>query len=241
MDKLIIVMPAYNEEANIEKTLEEWYGIVEKAGEGSLLVVFDDGSKDRTFEIMKEWGVSHPQFKPVTKKNSGHGATVLAAYHYALDAGADFIFQTDSDGQTDPTEFWRFWERRNDYDALIGWRNARQDGLSRVIVTKTLKTVIGLCFKVNITDANTPFRLMNAHILRENIQLIPQDYFLTNVLLSVIYEKRHQRVAYLPISFKPRQGGVNSINLRKIVGIGKQALHDFVHLNRELDSKLSLS
>ena len=98
-----------------------------------------------------------------------------------------------------------------------------------------------ICFKVSIADANTPFRLMNEHCLRENIQLIPNNYFLTNVLLSVIYEKRHQRVKYLPITFKPRQGGVNSINLKKIFGIGRQALHDFVYLNRELDDKIGLS
>lgn len=165
----------------------------------------------------------------------------MEAYRYALDAGADYVFQTDSDGQTNPTEFWQLWERRGDYDALIGWRNARQDGLSRIIVTKTLKAVIRLCFGVSIIDANSPFRLMSACTLRENIQLIPKDYFLTNVLLSVIYTKQNQKVAYFPITFSPRQGGVNSINLRKIVGMGKQALRDFMYLNHELSSKLGKS
>lgn len=183
-------------------------------------------------------GGEHPQFKPVTKKNSGHGATVLAAYRYALDQGAEYVFQTDSDGQTDPREFWQFWERRHEYDALIGWRNTRQDGISRIVVTRTLKLVVKLCFKVTITDANTPFRLMSAISLRDNIELIPDNFFLSNVLLSVIYAKRHQHVAYIPVTFKPRQGGVNSINLKKIFGIGKQALTDFVRLNREIDSKL---
>lgn len=56
MDRLIIVMPAYNEEENIEHTLDEWYEVVEKVGNDSLLAVFNDGSKDRTFEIMKRWG-----------------------------------------------------------------------------------------------------------------------------------------------------------------------------------------
>lgn len=60
MEKLVVVMPAYNEEANIKKTLEDWYGVVEAVGPESLLVVFDDGSKDRTFEIMSEWGGGAP-------------------------------------------------------------------------------------------------------------------------------------------------------------------------------------
>lgn len=239
MDKLVVVMPAYNEEANIRDTLEGWYKVVEAVGPDSVLAVFDDGSKDRTFEIMTEWAKSHPQFQPITKRNSGHGATVLAAYRYALELGADYVFQTDSDGQTDPREFWRFWEKRREYDALIGWRNARQDGFSRIVVTKTLKMVVKLCFKVDVTDANTPFRLMSAASLKENVELIPEEYFLSNVLLSVIYAKRRQRVAYIPVTFRPRQGGVNSINLKRIIGIGGQALRDFVFLNREIDGKLA--
>ena len=47
---------------------------------------------------------------------------MLYAYHYALEQGADYVFQTDSDGQTLPEEFWPFWEQRKEYDMLIGNR-----------------------------------------------------------------------------------------------------------------------
>ena len=53
MDKLYIVMPAYNEEANIEKTIEEWYPVVSQVGNGSKLVIVDDGSKDTTYKTME--------------------------------------------------------------------------------------------------------------------------------------------------------------------------------------------
>ena len=58
--------------------------------------------------------------------------------------------------------------------------------------------------------------------------------FLTNVLISVIFNKRKCRVLYRPISFKNRQGGVNSINFKKITGIGLQALKDFYNINKML-------
>ena len=67
------------------------------------------------------------------KPNGGHGATVLYGYKYALKNGADYIFQTDSDGQTLPEEFEPFWKRRQKYDMVIGWRKDRQDGISRVL------------------------------------------------------------------------------------------------------------
>ena len=115
---------------------------------------------------------------------------------------------------------------------VIGWRKDRQDGISRVFVTKTLKLVIRICFGVNLTDANTPYRLMKAKTMARYIHLIPKDFNLSNVLLAVIYKKKGCSIKYLPVTFRPRQGGVNSINMKKICKIGKQAVIDFVKLNR---------
>ena len=234
MDKLYIVIPAYNEQDNIRAVIDQWYPIIEKIGGGSRLVIINDGSSDNTYTIMQECASTRPYFIPVTKKNGGHGAAVLYAYHYALQSGADYIFQTDSDGQTVPEEFWQFWELRNRYDLIIGHRSKRQDGFSRIIVTKILKIVIRFCFGVQVTDANTPFRLMDSRTLRDNINLIPENYNLSNVLLTVIYERKKLNVKYIPITFRARQGGVNSINLPKIFKIGFQALKDFSQIDHYL-------
>lgn len=232
VDKLYIIIPAYNEEENIVRVLNEWYQVAEKAGNGSRLVIIDDGSKDGTFQMMQKAAEGKEAFIPLTKPNGGHGATILYGYHYAIKEGADYIFQTDSDGQTLPSEFWEFWENRKKYDMIIGHRKGRQDGLSRVFVTKTLKFVLQLVFHVSVKDANTPFRLMESKVLKENIKLIPKNYNLSNVIISVIYAKKHKKVKYIPITFRPRQGGVNSINMKKIFRIGKQALKDFSAINK---------
>ncbi|MFV0343227.1 MAG: glycosyltransferase family 2 protein [Anaerocolumna sp.] len=234
MDKLYIVIPAYNEEETVGSVLDDWYGIVEKIGNGSKLVIIDDGSKDKTYEIMKEAAKEKEHFIPLTKTNGGHGATVLYGYHYAIEQGADYIFQTDSDGQTVPKEFWDFWEVRNKHDMIIGSRKGREDGFSRVFVTKTLKLVLRIAFGVKVEDANTPFRLMKAEVLKKNISLIPKDYNLSNVIVSVIYAKKKLSVKYFPITFRPRQGGVNSINMKKIIRIGKKAFKDFLEINKHL-------
>lgn len=232
MDKLYIIIPAYNEEENIERVLNEWYQVAEKVGNGSKLVIIDDGSKDGTFQMMQKAAEGKEAFVPLTKPNGGHGATILYGYHYAIKDGADYIFQTDSDGQTLPSEFWEFWKNRKKYDMIIGHRKGRQDGFSRVFVTKTLKFVLQLVFHVSVKDANTPFRLMESKVLEENIKLIPKNYNLSNVIISVIYAKKHKKVKYIPITFRPRQGGVNSINMKKIFRIGKQALKDFAAINK---------
>lgn len=237
MDILYIVIPAYNEAANIKMVIEEWYPIVEKYnGNGnSRLLVIDDGSKDETYQIMQKCAESRPLLLAVTKANGGHGATVLHGYHMALEQGADYIFQTDSDGQTLPQEFHEFWKRRKHYDMVIGYRKGRKDGFSRIVVTKVLKAVILVCFHVNVKDANTPFRLMRAETLWHYIGEIPKEFNLSNVLISVIYEKNKVKTRYLPITFRPRQGGKNSINIKSITKIGWKAILDFWKINRVLD------
>jgi len=237
MDKLYIVIPAYNESENIEQIIKQWHPVVSKTGPDSRLVIVDDGSKDDTYEIAKRCTAEYPRLIALTKENGGHGAAVLFAYNYALNSGADYIFQTDSDGQTMPDEFWKFWEARHSYDIIIGQRTKRQDGLMRVFVTKVLKLLLFLTFGVMVPDANTPFRLMEAGVLKENIKLVPENFYLSNVILSVIYTKKKMRIKYFPITFMERQGGVNSINLKKIFKIGAAALKDFISLNKKLKGK----
>lgn len=232
MEKLYIVIPAYNEQDTIKGVIDDWYPIVEKIGGESKIVVVNDGSKDRTAEILEEYSESHERLIGLTKENGGHGAAILYGYRYALEAGAEYVFQTDSDGQTVSSEFWDFWEQRKNYDMVIGHRAKRKDGFSRVLVTKVLKFVLLLLFHVNIPDANTPFRLMRADTLAHYLPLIPPDYNLSNVIISVIYKKKNLAVRYIPITFRPRQGGVNSINMKKIFRIGRQAWKDFRTINK---------
>lgn len=237
MKSIYFVMPAYNEEANIEDVIKQWHPICEKInqlGDNAKLVIANDGSKDNTFGIMTQLQEKYPFLIPLDKANSGHGATVLYLYRYAIDNGADYVFQTDSDGQTLPEEFWQMWENKKKYDFQIGTRGGRQDGGSRVFVTKTLRFVVWCMFHVWVKDANTPFRLLNIEKLKPILDIIPVDYNLANVAVSAIAVRWKYNIAWYPITFRPRQGGVNSINMKRIFKIGVKALSDFRMINRNL-------
>ena len=234
MSKIYFVMPAYNEAENIEDVVKAWYPIVDDAHIDFEMLFINDGSKDNTFKIMEDLKSEYPQFIPLDKPNSGHGSTCLYLYNYAIEQGADFIFQTDSDGQTNPEEFWQMFEHRDDYDFQIGHRLGRQDGFARVFVTKTLRFIVWLMFHEWVVDANTPFRLMAVNKLKPILDVIPKDYFLCNVAISAIAVKWKYKIAWYRITFKPRQGGVNSINMKRIVKIGWKALKDFRMINRNL-------
>lgn len=234
MEKLYIVIPAYNEEVMIQSVIAHWYPVVENIGTDSRLVIIDDGSRDRTYQIVNKCMERYPQLIALTKNNEGHGATVRFGYEYAMEAGADYVFQTDSDGQTLAEEFPEFWTRRKDAAMVIGNRIHRQDGFGRVMVTKVLRAVIAVMFHVDIKDANTPYRLIKTDVLKEQMYLITEKFNLTNVLISIIFTKRKLGVLFLPITFRPRQGGVNSINIPKIFKMGIRALEDFRRLNKSI-------
>lgn len=233
-DKLYIVMPAYNESAAVEDTVRHWHAVVEKTGTDSRLVIVNDGSTDNTFDKLSKLAAQYPQLIPVDKPNAGHGPTCYYAYQYAIKEKADYVFQTDSDGQTNAEEFWSFWEKRKEADFIIGHRKERKDGWSRVVVAKVLKWIVRLYFGVSVKDPNTPFRLMNAHRLRTLLEMIPADFFLTNVMISTLVVKRKEKLIWLPITFTERRQGQNSVNFRKIFRIGGKAIIDFSKMRKKI-------
>lgn len=236
MEKLYIVVPAYNESENIENLIHDWYPVIEQYnGNGeSRLVVVNDGSKDNTYEILQDYAKTHPLLLPLTKKNGGHGSTVLYGYRYAIEQGADWIFQTDSDGQTNPAEFAQFWEYHNQYDAIIGNRVVRGDGKSRKFVENTVCMLLRMIFGIKVQDANAPFRLMKAELVEKYIDRLPKDYNLPNIMFTTYFVFYSEKVKFLPITFKPRQAGTNTINVKKIVKIGWNALGDFRELKKDM-------
>ena len=234
MDSLYIVMPAYNEEANIEETVKSWYGILEGKNEASRLVIADSGSKDRTHEILVGLQKEYPKLEILEGTDRQHGPKVIALYDYAIQKGIDYIFQTDSDGQTDPAEFDRFWRARRKYDGIFGCRRKRGDGKVRGFVEWVVCALLRVYFGVRVPDANAPFRLMKTDTVKKYLYKMKPDYNLPNIMMTTYFVYYHEPCRFLPISFKPRQGGVNSINVRKIVDIGWKALGDFKELRKEM-------
>ena len=102
-------------------------------------------------------------------------------------------------------------------------------------MTKTLRLVLRLIFHLDIPDANTPYRLMSRQALARYINKVPENFNLSNVMLSVLWIHYGEKVAFHPIIFRPRQGGKNSINMKKIIKIGRQAVRDFRHIRSQMN------
>lgn len=238
MDTLYVVMPAYNEAENIRTTVADWYTVLEHGSVDSRLLIVNDGSTDNTWEICQELRQEYPKLMVIDQVNSGHGPTCLHAYRTALRLGANFIFQTDSDGQTRPEEFFQLWERRYDHALNIGYRHRREDGRSRALVSKVLRLLIHLRIGVSVKDPNTPYRLMSSISLSQWMNYVPDQFFLSNAVLTAIPAYRGESICWHPITFRPRQGGVNSINFAKMIKIGFAAFVDFHAVKKALKRDL---
>ncbi len=235
MDSLFIVMPAYNEEANIENVIEKWYPVLKGKSEKSRLVIADSGSSDLTHSILMQLKNRYPQLDILDTKYKQHGPKLIALYKYSIDNDADYIFQTDSDGQTNPKEFEAFWDKRGSFDAVIGLRNKRGDGAVRAWVEKVVCLLLRIIFKVSVPDANAPFRLMKTSVVEKYLDRFEEDYNLPNIMLTTFFSFYRENITFGSISFKPRQGGKNSINIIKIFKIGVRAISDFRYFKKTMN------
>jgi glycosyltransferase involved in cell wall biosynthesis len=227
-------MPAYNEESNISTVVEDWYPLIENGNSDSRMVVADGGSKDKTLKILFDLQKCYPKLEVVSMPGTDHGTKVIFLYKYAIKNGADWIFQTDSDGQTRAEEFLAFWQMRDSYDAVMGNRIKRGDGFFRKIVEDVLRIYLEVFFHASVPDANAPFRLMKSALVKKYIGLMPSDFNLPNAILAACFSRYKDRVVYKEITFRPRQGGKNSINFKKIAKIGMESIHSFILIRRKM-------
>lgn len=233
-ETLYVVMPVYNEEENIKSVIQEWYPILEYGGKNSRMVVADGGSNDNTLQILYKLQREYPKLKIISRPGTDHGTKVLLLYKYAIRKGADWIFQTDSDGQTLASEFLGFWKCRKRYDVVMGNRKKRGDGIIRKLIEDILRIYLKLFFGVMVPDANAPFRLMKSKIVNKYIGIMPDHFNLPNAILSACFSRYHEKVVYRTVTFKPRQGGKNYMNLRRILHIGLVSVKNFALIKKKM-------
>lgn len=233
-NSLYVVMPAYNEEDNIEAAVKDWYKILEGKDKSSRIVIADNGSTDRTHSILEKMKHDFPQLEILSDTEKQHGPKLIALYNKAIADKVDYVFQTDSDGQTNPNEFDDFWCLRDEYDCIIGHRSARGDGKTRAFVEHVVCLLLRIYFGIKVPDANAPFRLMKVDVVKKYITKLPYDYNIPNIMMTTFFAYYKEKMIFREVSFRPRQGGINSVNIPRIIKIGWNALKGFSRFKKEL-------
>lgn len=224
--KLIVIMPVYNEEGAIGPVLEKWVSALNSLDlkDSFQIHVYNDGSKDRTAEILQICEKQHPGRIIVhNKSNSGHGSTILQGY--MENAGlAEWLFQIDSDDEMGPENFKDLWDRREDYDFLLGQRSGRKQQFSRGLVSFLSRQTVRFLYSRKIQDVNSPYRLMRSSVFKDIFGTIPADTFAPNVILSGMAGKKRLRCLEMPVPQRERQTGEVSLKKWKLM---KSAVKSF--------------
>lgn len=229
--KLVVVIPAYNEEACIQQVVLDWYkGIPEIiSSDDFAIIVVNDGSKDHTGDLLDELKESLPNLKVIHQPNAGHGMAVVNGYRHAIELNPEFVFQTDSDDQFIVSDFSKLWEKRSLSKFILGFRYVRHDAPFRLFITKILKYSLLFIYGTNIADANIPFRLIQCEFLKKLVSSLPkQTPFAPNIFLSVMAKKAGQDVMNIPIEHIERQTGEVSIRHFKLLKVCWQSFKELL-------------
>lgn len=225
MKDLIIIMPVYNEESIIKSVLYSWLTKLDSMHLNYEIHVYNDGSKDRTAEIIANCSAEYPEKIIVhNKQNSGHGPTILQGYLENADQ-TKWLFQIDSDNEMKPDFFDLLWNQRMNYDFLAGKRDGRRQHFSRKIISFISRLCVRLFYGKSIWDVNTPYRLMRTETFKEIFKMLPRNTFAPNVIISGMAAKEKFRCFEIPIPQQNRQTGEVSIKKWKLF---KAAIRSFM-------------
>ncbi|MGV8150745.1 MAG: glycosyltransferase family 2 protein [Candidatus Woesearchaeota archaeon] len=222
--KVIIIIPAYNEEKTIRKVIRE----VKRYG--SEVLVIDDGSSDNTIEFSRaEGAIVIPNII-----NRGLGVTIKNGYLAALERGADIVVQIDADGQYTATDIPKLIKPIIENKADMVLASRFQGGIQHMPLSNRVGNKIGtfvtsVVSGQHISDAQTGFRAMRRELLDEIIPISKKTYVQEMIIRSV---KEGWRVIEVPSYFKKRHSGPSRL-ISSLPGYAKRAILIILRMIRE--------
>jgi glycosyltransferase involved in cell wall biosynthesis len=203
--RLSVVLPCYNEEANVRATVEDVFAWIRRSGIDAEVVAVDDGSKDRTPVILGELAAAHPNLRVVRHpENGGYGMAVRSGCDAA--AGGWIAFM-DSDGQFRIDDLDLLLPHMKDYAFVAGRRRKRADPLPRVLYGKVLAFFNFAVFGMWIRDVNCGLKVFRSDVWRT---IRPEHGIekLFNAEMFLRLKKAGIPWKQIPVPHHPRRAGV---------------------------------
>ena len=215
--KVLLIIPAYNEEENILNTCKSIQEYNKKAKQKLDYIVINDGSKDNTSYILKENKLNHIDLV----HNLGIGGAVQTGYKYAYENNYDIAVQFDGDGQHDINYVQNIIEPiiNKESDFVIGSRFIKKDKnnfnstFTRRIGIKLISFFIKLVTKKKVYDTTSGFRAVNKNIIRDFSKSYPTEY--PEPVSTTELLKKKYRMKEVSVKMNERIGGVSSIRAWK--------------------------
>lgn len=204
LSSLSIFFPAFNEEGNIATTIIDARNAARLVAKSYEIIVVNDGSVDRTGEIVQEMRANDPNIRLITHStNKGYGAAVKTGLKSCK---MDWIFFTDSDGQFHYDELQKFVSATDQADLIMGYRRKRMDPFHRVFVAQVLLKLWNFAlFRLTVRDVDCAYKLFTKAV-RDAIKLDTESA-ITVTEFIVRAKLLGFRIIQLPVHHYPRKFG----------------------------------
>ncbi len=224
--ELSVVMPAYNEQEILPLALDEATAALDELCERFEIVMVDDGSTDRTAQILAERAERDPRVRVFTQTpNQGYSKALIRGFHAAE---MDAVFYTDADAQFDLREIARLYPHLADHDMVTGIRVHRQDPPVRLLTSAVYNRLQGLLLGIRVRDVNCAFKLFRRSFF-DRVELT-SDGFLIDAELYARAKRAGLTWTQVGVTHRPREKGSSTVKPRTVT----DTLRELWQLKRSL-------
>ena len=212
--RLSIIIPVYNEEANIPPLMAQVFDVVRGLGTSFELLAIDDGSRDGSFAALEREQRDRPELKLIRfRRNFGQTAAIMAGIDHAQ---GEVIVSLDADLQNDPTDIPRLLAKLDEgYDVVSGWRVDRQDSrLKRILTSRVASRMISRAYGVRLNDFGCTLKAYRTEVLR-GFRLYGEMHRFIPVYASWM----GARVTEIPVQHHPRTRGASKYGLERVAKV----------------------
>ncbi len=198
-----IIIPAFNEEFRIEKSVEKIFSTLK--GASYELILIDDGSSDNTWKILTQIKNSYSDIKIIKlKENRGKGFAIKTGFQ---NADGKYILMTDADLSTPIETLFELETNLNKYDVLIGSRIINSEKtvshgpISRKILRKISRIIRKILFNIDINDTQCGFKIFRNQVAKEIAHKMTIDRYGADLEKIIIAKKLGYKIKEIPVSW----------------------------------------
>ena len=220
--KVSVVVPVYNEEANLDEFFRRALAVLDALPGPYELLIVDDGSRDRSIEILKAWAARRPDVVRVLElsRNFGQHPAILAGFR---DVTGDVVVTLDADLQNPPEEIPKLLGKiAEGYDVVGGVRVFRQDSRARRFASALVNRVTVAITRMRLTDFGCMLRAYSREIVDEINQSEEAATF-----IPALGQSFARNPTEIDVAHAPRTGGESAYSLYRLIRLNFDLMTGF--------------
>lgn len=208
--EISVVIPLYNEEKGLEELYVELKDVLVKIGKPYEIIFVDDGSEDKSFEILKKLHQDNSSLKVVRfRKNFGKTSALDAGFSLAK---GKVVITLDADLQDNPEEIPLFLaEIKKGNQVVVGWRSNRQDTFSKRTYSKIFNKVTSFLTGLKLNDFNCPFKAFKQEVVK-NLNI----YGELHRFIPILAATRGYKVTEIQVVNRSRKFGESKYGIERL-------------------------